>query len=94
MKMSFALYSRFIRKQGLDRTFYECDTHMWRLGPRKLPDGIRIDGGSDWIGLNRKFCDYLITTKDELIPGLLKVWKYTLLPAEVICTYIYSAPLL
>jgi len=29
----------FVKKQGLDRTFYECDNHMYRLGPRTLPDG-------------------------------------------------------
>ena len=39
--------------KGLDRTFHECDTHMWRLGNRELPLGLQIDGGSDWICLNR-----------------------------------------
>ncbi|KAJ7373488.1 Xylosyltransferase 2 [Desmophyllum pertusum] len=28
---------RFIKKQGLDRTFLECEEHMWRLGERPLP---------------------------------------------------------
>ncbi|KAK2569055.1 Xylosyltransferase 2 [Acropora cervicornis] len=51
--------ARFIKKQGLDRTFLECDEHMWRLGNRSLPPEIDIDGGSDWIALNRKFCHYL-----------------------------------
>uniref|UniRef100_A0A672YKS8 protein xylosyltransferase n=1 Tax=Sphaeramia orbicularis TaxID=375764 RepID=A0A672YKS8_9TELE len=36
--------ARFIRKQGLDRLFLECDTHMWRLGDRKIPEGIAVDG--------------------------------------------------
>jgi len=31
---------RFIAKQGLDKTFYECDTHMWRVADRELPTGI------------------------------------------------------
>lgn len=30
---------RFITKQGLDKTFVECETRMWRIGDRKLPDG-------------------------------------------------------
>lgn len=30
---------RFIQKQGLDKTFVECDTHMWRVGDRELPHG-------------------------------------------------------
>lgn len=74
---------RFIKKQGLDRTFHQCDDHMWKLGPRKLPQGIVLDGGSDWIGLSRDFCDYVINGDDDLLNGLKTIFKYTLLPAEV-----------
>ncbi|XP_070581235.1 xylosyltransferase 1-like [Ptychodera flava] len=74
--------AKFIRKQGLDRTFLECDNHMWRLGDRRLPKGIAIDGGSDWIALNRHYCEYLTTSDDALISGVKKFYKYTLLPAE------------
>lgn len=74
---------RFIQKQGLDKTFVECDTHMWRIGDRILPDGIQIDGGSDWVCLSRKFVSYVTDeNKDILIDGLLKIFHYTLLPAE------------
>ncbi|XP_035695528.1 xylosyltransferase 1-like isoform X1 [Branchiostoma floridae] len=73
---------RFIKKQGLDRVFYECDTHMWRLGDRKIPEGILIDGGSDWVALNRAFCDYVTSSDDELVTSLKHFYKYTLLPAE------------
>lgn len=31
---------RFITKQGLDKTFVECEARMWRVGDRKLPKGI------------------------------------------------------
>lgn len=31
---------RFIAKQGLDKTFVECEARMWRIGDRKLPDGM------------------------------------------------------
>jgi hypothetical protein len=41
--------------------FYECENHLWRLGPRELPGGVRFDGGSDWVGLHRKFCQYVVT---------------------------------
>ena len=75
--------SRFIQKQGLDQTFYECDNHLWRVGPRTLPEGIRIDGGSDWICLYKDFVEYLITSQDDLVTGLKELYKYTLLPAEV-----------
>ena len=74
---------RFIRKQGLNMLFVECDTHMWRLGERPLQDGIRLDGGSDWFCLNRKFAKYLVESEQDLLVGLKEFWKYSLLPAEV-----------
>ncbi|KAF5304046.1 hypothetical protein FQA39_LY01831 [Lamprigera yunnana] len=74
---------RFIQKQGLDKTFVECDTHMWRVGDRKLPWGIQIDGGSDWITLSREFVAYAASEQpDELVQGLRVVFNHTLLPAE------------
>lgn len=74
---------RFIQKQGLDKTFVECDTHMWRTGDRSLPWGIQIDGGSDWVALSRKFVEYVVSdAPDQLIEGLKVVFKHTLLPAE------------
>ncbi|KAL9701776.1 hypothetical protein quinque_005217 [Culex quinquefasciatus] len=72
---------RFIQKQGLDRTFVECDNHMWRIGDRVLPAGVQIDGGSDWICLSRDFARY-VTTGDDLIRGLLVIFRQTILPAE------------
>ena len=74
---------RFIRKQGLDRLFYECDTHMWRLGDRKIPEGITVDGGSDWFLLNRMFVEYVIKSQDDLVNSMKRFYIYTLLPAEV-----------
>lgn len=80
---------RFIQKQGLDKTFVECDTHMWRTGDRVLPHGIQIDGGSDWVALSRAFVAYIVKDqKDDLIEGLLKVFNHTLLPAE---TFFHTA---
>nr|CAG4646048.1 EOG090X01AN [Macrothrix elegans] len=76
---------QFIHKQGLDRVFHECDNHMWRVGDRTLPAGIRIDGGSDWIGLTRQLAEYatgLAEPNDPLVLGLRNLFHYTLLPAE------------
>ncbi|BFF99022.1 xylosyltransferase oxt [Drosophila madeirensis] len=75
---------KFIQKQGLDRTFVECDTHMWRIGDRRLPAGIQVDGGSDWVALSRPFVAYVTHPKqeDELLQALLKLFRHTLLPAE------------
>ncbi|CAM9316629.1 unnamed protein product [Lampetra fluviatilis] len=74
--------NRFVKKQGLDRIFYECDTHMWRLGDRKIPDGIVVDGGSDWFALNRPFVEYVMRSQGELVSELKRFYAYTLLPAE------------
>uniref|UniRef100_A0A1B0CFL8 protein xylosyltransferase n=1 Tax=Lutzomyia longipalpis TaxID=7200 RepID=A0A1B0CFL8_LUTLO len=74
---------RFIQKQGLDKTFVECDTHMWRVGDRELPHGVQIDGGSDWIALSRDFVAYVTDEEeDELLGGLMTIFRHTLLPAE------------
>ncbi|XP_067140474.1 xylosyltransferase 1-like isoform X2 [Centruroides vittatus] len=73
---------RFIAKQGLDKTFYECDTHMWRLGDRELPWGIKLDGGSDWLALSYEFSVYITKGDDGLLQGLKVLYQYTLLPGE------------
>nr|CAD7427661.1 unnamed protein product [Timema monikensis] len=76
---------RFVQKQGLDKTFVECDAHMWRTGDRRLPWGVQMDGGSDWVALSRPFVTYLAGvngTRDLLLQGLITVFRYTLLPAE------------
>lgn len=80
--------SRFIRKQGLDRLFFECDTHMWRLGDRKIPEGVSVDGGSDWFLLNRMFVKYVINSQDDLVTNMKRFYAYTLLPAEVVCFFL------
>ncbi|KAJ8384004.1 hypothetical protein AAFF_G00212480 [Aldrovandia affinis] len=73
---------RFIRKQGLDRLFLECDTHMWRLGDRNIPEGVAVDGGSDWFLLSRTFVDYVVNSQDDLVTNMKRFYAYTLLPAE------------
>ncbi|XP_066992776.2 xylosyltransferase oxt [Anabrus simplex] len=79
---------RFIQKQGLDKTFVECDAHMWRTGDRRLPWGVQIDGGSDWVALSRPFVTYVTDKKDPLVKGLIAVFRHTLLPAE---TFFHTA---
>lgn len=45
--------------------------------------GIQIDGGSDWFALSRNFVEYVADPNpDQLVANLLKLFKYTLLPAE------------
>ena len=55
---------------------------MWRLGPRKLPHGLNIGMGSNWIVLNKEFVSYVVNGNDELINGLRTMYTHTLLPAE------------
>ena len=76
-------HRRFIQKQGLDRTFVECDNHMWRVGNRPLPKDITIDGGSDWIAINRRYAHYLVTGNDDLLGKIKRIFEFSLLPAEV-----------
>lgn len=80
---------RFIKKQGLDWLFYECDNHLWRLGKRELPKGVRFDGGSDWIALFRDFVEYSLMSHDQLNVGLKDFYKYALLPVEVCYCILY-----
>ena len=51
--------SAFVKKQGLDRAFIECDGHMWRLGPREVQKGIqdvlKLAQGSDGGGAVLRF---------------------------------------
>ncbi|KAL4648100.1 xylosyltransferase 2 [Arapaima gigas] len=74
--------ARFIKKQGLDRLFHECDSHMWRLGERTIPQGLEVSGGSDWFCLTRRFVEYVVHSQDLLVSGLKQFYSYTLLPAE------------
>ncbi|CAD5119070.1 unnamed protein product [Dimorphilus gyrociliatus] len=73
---------KFVKKQGLEKLFVECDRHMWRVGERKIPQGIRIDGGSDWFCLSRKFVHYMVQNPDDMFISLRKYWEYSLLPSE------------
>lgn len=74
--------ARFIKKQGLDRLFHECDNHMWRLGERGIPEGLEVSGGSDWFALTHRFVEYVMNSQDELVSGLKQFYTYALLPAE------------
>ncbi|KAL4657895.1 xylosyltransferase 2-like [Arapaima gigas] len=74
--------ARFIKKQGLDRLFHECDSHMWRLGERSIPPGLEVSGGSDWFALTRSFVEYVVHSQDPLVSGLKQFYSYALLPAE------------
>lgn len=75
----------FIKKQGLDRNFYQCEDRVWRLGKRSLPTGIVYSGGSDWFALPRDFCLYIMrhqNDQESLVGPLLKIYNNTLLPME------------
>lgn len=90
--LSLLICFRFIKKQGLDKIFHQCDDHMWKIGPRTLPRGIVFNGGSDWVGLDRTFCKYVVFGKDELLSGLKRLFKYSLLPVEASPAYFFWLP--
>jgi protein xylosyltransferase len=72
-----------VKKQGLNRTFLQCEDRMWRLGERHLLNGLQFDGGSDWFCLHHDFVEYIINSEDIYLSALKKFFKYTLLPSEV-----------
>lgn len=77
---------QFIKKQALDKNFFQCENRAWRMGPRTLPRGIIYSGGSDWFVMPRVFMDYITNRREDsdihLIESLLKVYRYSLLPVE------------
>ncbi|MFH4977477.1 hypothetical protein AB6A40_004186 [Gnathostoma spinigerum] len=74
--------ARFIKKQGLEFLFFECEHRMWRLGKRdRFPENIRIDGGSDWFVLSEKFARYA-ASEAELPKELRKIFSNVILPVE------------
>jgi len=56
---------------------------MWRVGTRPIPKLVTIDGGSDWITINRRYGHYLVTGDDDLLTRLKRIFEFSLLPAEV-----------
>ena len=80
---NYVYVCRFIQKQGLDRTFVECDNHMWRVDNRPLPGDITVDGGSDWIAIHRNYSRYLVTDRSRFLTSLKRYYEFSLLPAEV-----------
>lgn len=76
---------KFIKKQGLDRNFYQCEDRVWRIGRRQLPLGIVYSGGSDWYALPRQFCTYILIQSENpssLVNALVQLFNFTLLPVE------------
>ncbi|ERL87361.1 hypothetical protein D910_04756, partial [Dendroctonus ponderosae] len=73
---------RFIQKQGLDKTFVECEYRMWRVGNRKLPT-LPIRSPMNWFPVRSRNDDLcLLSVIPVCFIGLLKVFQHTLLPAE------------
>ncbi|CAI2354275.1 unnamed protein product [Caenorhabditis sp. 36 PRJEB53466] len=72
---------KFIQKQGFEFVFSECDQRMFRIGKRDFPENLRIDGGSDWVGIHRNLAEFSISD-EELPQKLRKLFESILLPLE------------
>lgn len=76
----------FIKKQGLNKSFYQCEGRVWLIGKRHLPKGIVTSGGSDWFALPRDFCLYVakqnVGTSNSLVQSLVALYNHTILPVE------------
>ncbi|CAL8085627.1 unnamed protein product [Calicophoron daubneyi] len=73
---------RYILAQAMDRMFADCDHYVWHLGPRSLPIGLVLDGGSDWMALPREFAEYVTFGNDPVLMAVKKYYRYSLLPVE------------
>ena len=73
----------FVKNQGLEYVFNQCENRMWRIANRSLPLGLQLDGGSDWFCLHYEFIDYIINSNDEYLFDLKLFYNFTLLPSEV-----------
>lgn len=86
LKMHNILGYNFIKKQGLNRNFYQCESRVWLMGKRQLPKGIVFSGGSDWFALPHGFCSHVVeqiaSSDSNLIKPLLIIFNQTLLPVE------------
>ncbi|XP_023349783.1 xylosyltransferase oxt, partial [Eurytemora carolleeae] len=74
--------AKFLRSHGLHKIFYNCDQHMYRIGERSVPTGLRWMGGSDWIILHREFLIYLIYSDSSLIRSLNSIYFYSVMAPE------------
>ncbi|XP_063728615.1 xylosyltransferase 2-like isoform X2 [Symsagittifera roscoffensis] len=85
--------SQFMKRQGVNQTFYQCDGHMFRLSARRVPYGVRFSGGSDWFVLARNFIDYLLHAppEDQLVDPLSRFYSFSLLPSESFFSTIVKA---
>ena len=79
----------FVRKQGIEVLFVQCENRMWRLNKQRELPGVVLSGGSDWIALHRSFVrwligDQLVSSRAErnFVASLRTFFNYTLLPAE------------
>ena len=73
---------KFVSQNSMDNTFVECEAHMYRLGPRTLPEGTQYDGGSDWYALSRNFVEYIALSQDPLLKDLYSIYDHSLMAAE------------
>ncbi|CAD5222825.1 unnamed protein product [Bursaphelenchus okinawaensis] len=72
----------FLKKQGYNYHFFECEERMWRVGPRlNYPANLRVDGGSDWVVINRELAKFAISD-EQICVDLRKLFKTILLPLE------------
>ncbi|CAD5232191.1 unnamed protein product [Bursaphelenchus xylophilus] len=72
----------FLKKQGYNYHFFECEERMWRVGQRNnYPQNLRVDGGSDWVIIHRDLAIYSIS-EEKVCKDLRKFFKTILLPLE------------
>ncbi|KAI6237426.1 Cyclin and Carbohydrate-binding WSC and Glycosyl transferase domain containing protein [Aphelenchoides besseyi] len=72
----------FLKKQGYNYHFMQCENRMWRFSGRtNYPNFLRVDGGSDWVIIDRNFAKFAISEL-ELPSRMRKLFTSILLPLE------------
>jgi protein xylosyltransferase len=74
---------RLIQSQSFNWHFVECDQRMWRVGLRKLPIGLQVEGAIDWFFLHHRFIYYLIYSREDYLIFLKRYFNHTVYSPEV-----------
>uniref|UniRef100_A0A915DZY9 protein xylosyltransferase n=1 Tax=Ditylenchus dipsaci TaxID=166011 RepID=A0A915DZY9_9BILA len=74
--------ANFLKKQGFNYYFMECEQRMWRIGSKRdYPHNMRLDGGSDWVIVHRDLA--LFSISNETLPQQVRIsFSTILLPLE------------
>lgn len=84
--LNFDSNQKHAEEEDDEETFVECEGHVWPVGPRRLPVGIRHGRGEAAFCLHRDLVDYVLKSSDVYVNELKVFYKNVFNPIEV-CFY-------